>query len=169
MSFFWAEASIWIFGKQKNLLALHLVCLICNYSQLHLPLNWLTQNNFSPENLMWLVPASQTEQLSLQSTAKAEVEQSSGLPGFPVLAFLVRKVFVPTFVPEMAAGGSPEVTLVSVDWTTSPRTEKHEIWCMLRVYIQPPQSIHSRLFLAVSLLCIFCKFCTSKHLFCNYL
>lgn len=65
---------------------------------------------------MWLAPASKTQQ------AKAEVEQSSGLPGFPVLAFLVRKVFVPTFVPKMAAGGSPEVTFVSVDWTTSPRT-----------------------------------------------
>lgn len=47
---------------------------------------------------------------------------SSGLPGFPVLAFLVWNVFVAALVPEMAAGCSPEVTLVSVDWAASPRT-----------------------------------------------
>lgn len=48
--------------------------------------------------------------------------RSSGLPGFPVLAFLVWNVFVAALVPEMAAGCSPEVTLVSVDRAASPRT-----------------------------------------------
>lgn len=47
--------------------------------------------------------------------------RSSGLPGFPVLAFLVWNVFVAALVPEMAAGCSPEVTLVSVDRAASPR------------------------------------------------
>lgn len=53
-------------------------------------------------------------------TAGAESWPSSRLPRFPVLAFLVWNVFVATFVPKMAAGCSPEVTLVSVDWATSP-------------------------------------------------
>lgn len=47
---------------------------------------------------------------------------SSRLPGFPVLAFLVWNVFIAAFVPEMAACCSPEVTLVSVDWPTTPRS-----------------------------------------------
>lgn len=55
-------------------------------------------------------------------TAGAESWPSSRLPRFPVLAFLVWNVFVATFVPKMAAGCSPEVTLVSVDWATSPRS-----------------------------------------------
>lgn len=55
-------------------------------------------------------------------TAGAESWPSSRLPRFPVLAFLVWNVFVATLVPKMAAGRSPEVTLVSVDWATSPRS-----------------------------------------------
>lgn len=47
---------------------------------------------------------------------------SSGLPGFPVLAFLVWNVLIAAFVPKMAAGCPPEVTLVSVDRASAPRS-----------------------------------------------
>lgn len=37
------------------------------------------------------------------------------LPGFPVRASAVRKVLEPTLAPELTAGRSPEVALISVD------------------------------------------------------
>lgn len=52
--------------------------------------------------------------------------QSSGLPGLPVLAFLIGNVFVAAFVPKMAASGSPEVTLVSVHRATSASPEHRQ-------------------------------------------
>lgn len=49
--------------------------------------------------------------LTVQSAAHRLI---SRLPGLPVLAFLIRNVFVVTVVPKIAASCSPEVTLISV-------------------------------------------------------
>lgn len=58
--------------------------------------------------------------LSVQSASHWPI---SGLPGLPVLAFLIRNVFVAAVVPKMAAGCPPEVTLISIHRATPSWSE----------------------------------------------
>lgn len=87
-----------------------------------------TVSILSPGNLVQEVPAplAQSVHPTFLHTTGAECRPNSGLPGLPVLAFLIRNVFVATFVPKMAAGGSPEVTLVSIYWATSSQSGQRE-------------------------------------------
>lgn len=59
----------------------------------------------------------------IRAASFSPVRLVSWLPGLPVLAFLVRNVFVAAVVPKMAAGCSPEVTLVSVHRPAPPWSE----------------------------------------------
>lgn len=70
--------------------------------------------------------------LSVQSAAHRLI---SWLPGLPVLAFLIRNVFVAAVVPKMAAGCSPEVTFVSVHRATPSWSEDEK-----RIKYSKPQS-----------------------------
>lgn len=58
--------------------------------------------------------------LSVQSAAHRLI---SRLRGLPVLSFLIRNVFVAAVVPEIAAGCSPEITLISIHRATPSWSE----------------------------------------------
>lgn len=58
--------------------------------------------------------------LPVQSAAHRLI---SRLQGLPILSFLIRNVFVAAVAPKMAAGCSPEVTLVSVHRATPSWSE----------------------------------------------